>query len=450
MTGNATDNHVNTRLDSWKEISVYLGRGIRTLQRWEIKMGLPIHRFPELSRSRVFAYKNDIDAWLKETGQTRENIKKTKGLLGRPVKHPLLIVSALILTGILFFIGFTNSWSFGSSPVPADFSLSGSTLSILNGSGKALWSHDFKIPHLEGEAHYRQRFQIKLSTEEDYLLPGIIMKDINNDGRIETLFALFKDDNVDENRVVCFNHKGEILWDYQVGLQDATGRVSAQNDFFLLGMDVADLDGDKLYETIILSNFREVYPGRVDIIGIQGKPMGIYTHSGHLENFTTADIDQDGFPDILVAGKNEENGSPCCLVLDRGSLFCDSTAEREIRCSEAGCDPPGKCYMLMPVSAALQVCGKHCTVMDITVTERPDRMYDFMGMIGYKFNAQMMLVDIIFSQRFRMEYQKKRRDGLVTDDLTKIRKDLIAEGVRYYKGSRVLSSSPFLGTDRQP
>lgn len=31
------------RLDSWKEIAVYLGRDVRTVQRWERREGLPIH-----------------------------------------------------------------------------------------------------------------------------------------------------------------------------------------------------------------------------------------------------------------------------------------------------------------------------------------------------------------------------------------------------------------------
>src|SRR5262245_39152755 len=33
-----------TRLDSWKEIAGYLGRGVRTGQRWEREEGLPGHR----------------------------------------------------------------------------------------------------------------------------------------------------------------------------------------------------------------------------------------------------------------------------------------------------------------------------------------------------------------------------------------------------------------------
>jgi len=52
------------RLDSWKEIAVYLGREVRTAQRWEKREGLPIHRHIHEKASSVCAFKHEIDAWL--------------------------------------------------------------------------------------------------------------------------------------------------------------------------------------------------------------------------------------------------------------------------------------------------------------------------------------------------------------------------------------------------
>ena len=54
-------------LDTWKEISQYLGKEIRTCSRWEKELGLPVHRIDESSsKSKVFAYKSEIDRWLEE------------------------------------------------------------------------------------------------------------------------------------------------------------------------------------------------------------------------------------------------------------------------------------------------------------------------------------------------------------------------------------------------
>jgi hypothetical protein len=49
-------------LNSWKEIATYLGRGVRTVQRWE-KFGLPVRRLAPGSRVAVMASTRDIDRW---------------------------------------------------------------------------------------------------------------------------------------------------------------------------------------------------------------------------------------------------------------------------------------------------------------------------------------------------------------------------------------------------
>ena len=54
-------------LDSWKQIAQYLHREVRTCYRWARELGLPVHRIDDKSpKSKVFAYKDEIDKWLKE------------------------------------------------------------------------------------------------------------------------------------------------------------------------------------------------------------------------------------------------------------------------------------------------------------------------------------------------------------------------------------------------
>jgi tetratricopeptide (TPR) repeat protein len=53
-------------LESWKEISGYLKRSIRTCRRWEAELGLPVHRLDGTPRARVFAYPAELDRWIKE------------------------------------------------------------------------------------------------------------------------------------------------------------------------------------------------------------------------------------------------------------------------------------------------------------------------------------------------------------------------------------------------
>src|SRR5215469_15397448 len=61
------DGRGSGRLETWGEIAAYLGREIRTVQRWEKTMGLPVRRLvggPE--KSRVFAFKQELDLWWRE------------------------------------------------------------------------------------------------------------------------------------------------------------------------------------------------------------------------------------------------------------------------------------------------------------------------------------------------------------------------------------------------
>src|SRR5712692_1693832 len=57
------------RLDSWKEIAVYLDREVRTVQRWEKREGLPVHRQFHVKAGTVWAFKHDIDAWFRNRCQ---------------------------------------------------------------------------------------------------------------------------------------------------------------------------------------------------------------------------------------------------------------------------------------------------------------------------------------------------------------------------------------------
>jgi hypothetical protein len=55
----------STVLSSWKDIARYLGKGVRTVQRWERHLGLPVRRPNGASqKSAVVLYRGDVDAWL--------------------------------------------------------------------------------------------------------------------------------------------------------------------------------------------------------------------------------------------------------------------------------------------------------------------------------------------------------------------------------------------------
>jgi Tol biopolymer transport system component len=58
------------RLDSWKKIASYLKRDVRTVQRWERREAMPVHRHQHDKLGSVFAFRSELDAWW-ESRRTR-------------------------------------------------------------------------------------------------------------------------------------------------------------------------------------------------------------------------------------------------------------------------------------------------------------------------------------------------------------------------------------------
>jgi TolB-like protein/Tfp pilus assembly protein PilF len=52
------------RLDSWKEIAAHLGRDVTTVQRWEKREGMPVHRHLHDKRGSVYALGPELDSWV--------------------------------------------------------------------------------------------------------------------------------------------------------------------------------------------------------------------------------------------------------------------------------------------------------------------------------------------------------------------------------------------------
>lgn len=55
---------MTTALTSWKEIAQHLGKGVRTVQRWE-REGLPVRRPKGGQKGRVLAFPEEIDKWVR-------------------------------------------------------------------------------------------------------------------------------------------------------------------------------------------------------------------------------------------------------------------------------------------------------------------------------------------------------------------------------------------------
>lgn len=91
-------------LESWKEISDYLKRSERTCRRWELTLGLPVHRLDGTPSARVFAYPAELDQWLEEKLHHREEEAAAQSLRSRRIKKWLLPLAALGAVGLALLV----------------------------------------------------------------------------------------------------------------------------------------------------------------------------------------------------------------------------------------------------------------------------------------------------------------------------------------------------------
>jgi Tol biopolymer transport system component len=95
-----TDQPLN-RLESWKDIAAYLKRDVSTVQRWEKREGMPVHRHVHDKLGSVYAFQAELDAWARSR-------RTTDAPPAKPRKLSLLLwvsaAVAIVLIGTIYWI----------------------------------------------------------------------------------------------------------------------------------------------------------------------------------------------------------------------------------------------------------------------------------------------------------------------------------------------------------
>ena len=81
-----SDSPLEDRLDSWKEIAAYLKRDVTTVQRWEKREGMPVHRHLHDRMGSVYASRADLDAWMR--GRNLQAAQENGSLTSDPPAQP--------------------------------------------------------------------------------------------------------------------------------------------------------------------------------------------------------------------------------------------------------------------------------------------------------------------------------------------------------------------------
>jgi hypothetical protein len=289
----------------------------------EKERGLPVHRLDGGSRSRVFAQKAELEAWMKGSGSgpastfidtTRNSVD---GAPSRPRFKPVLIsgifIAVIGLAAILLF----GAKALFSDRVPVDFRIEGSKLIIVNREGKFLWDYDTGLETLNPETGFRSLFnqRIYLPERDERSIPILHIKDIDGDGKNEVLFSPTTNDAFRAGRLTCFDHRGRERWHFDGGRELVYGKTTYSRDYHN-EFDIIDLDGDGRLEILVLSSHWPRFPSQLTVLSTEGKILGEYWNSGRILDYLSADLDGDGKKELIISGTNNEFKQGFVAVFD--------------------------------------------------------------------------------------------------------------------------------------
>lgn len=426
----------NNRLSSWKEIANYLDCNKRTCLRWEKSFGLPVHRLEGPKKSRVFAFRDEIDRWQRgksslfngKAGGLRTPGRRKSVAISIWAAAILIILAAAILTALIFSV----------PRAPDDFRIDGSDLVILNERGKELWRHTTGVKNLASEKLYRTHFQRKGRTEEGHsTLPNLILEDIDNDGKVEVLFNILAEDNFGGGSVLCFSQKGKRLWEFEMGRPLEFGETRFSGDFCVRGFGVCDLDGDGTKEVVVVAHQWGRFPTRLAVLSAEGKLLGDFWNSGQLIDIIFYDLDRDGRKEILAGGTNNEYGQGALVVFDSADIRGCSPQTDE-RYAWKDIEPGSELYYIRIPRADAESVDYYPLECILRIVIHKNMEFSVLlsqSNLEFVFDHRMNAREVRSSHGFQILHENARRAGKVSSVLDAAYFENLRRSVLYWNGA---------------
>ncbi|MCX6564448.1 MAG: hypothetical protein NTU60_12745 [Candidatus Aminicenantes bacterium] len=301
------------RLDGWKEISNYLNCDVRTCLRWEKDLGLPVIRInKESKRSKVIAYKANVDRWL-------AGGKRLDAAAAAPKKWGFPIWKVVIGAAVVLAVAGAEYWLLFSRPSsgPVNWKLKGQTLVFMDTRDREIWDieidssqdqersyHDPPIVDSQGKALGRK-----------WDRPKVAFMDIDHDGKREVICYLNHEDPLSRS-IALVDHNGKKLWEKTLEYRESYPKGAPTHDFRLYQVSLEDINGDGAIEILSLWGHDRDFPGVFEVRSLAGDRLYQYDHTGILQFFVVShDPAGRTAKEILLGGTNNLLGGDAVLII---------------------------------------------------------------------------------------------------------------------------------------
>ena len=396
-------------LQSWKEIAAFLGVTVRSVQRWE-SGGLPVYRQGDGRKARVFAYPDELKQWL-EAGGMREREPESEAVAAQPGSPPQGHRSPRkawwAAAGVALALAAVVLWRTGvfpAVPVPAHWTLDGSTLRVLDAAEHLCWEKTLQP--------FGPAFDARV-------IDKVVIADIDGDGRAEVLLSYVPAGHEQAGRLMCFDHRGRPRWESRFGAARSFG--TRQFDANYIGVFVKPVTAAGRRLLLTVANHHIWYPAQAALLDpASGKVVEEYWHPGAITHCVIHDIDGDGQPEAVLGGVNNPGdglGHPGVAVLKlpfskaprpgvaEGDPFPPVTGGGELA------------YALFPMADFCRAQGQLGAVRVMSVDPYRRILVETPGFVVYYLGPHLDVLDYRFSGEFEPLHDREFRQGILDHKL---------------------------------
>jgi hypothetical protein len=341
------------RLNGWKEIAAHFGRAVRTVQRWERDLGLPVHRLATGKGETVYAVVNEVDAWL---AANERNAAIGPDLEGAAPSEPdpgpapdapdapgprwsLDRRRALLAAGLLVVVIAATSpvWmrggiGGGNGRIPSTYRREGRVLTVLDQSGEVMWHRT--MPFELAERRY---------ATDPKLNSPVIFQDLDGDGRTEVLFKAIGARAAD-SALHVFEQNGQPRFSWTYRGTKRFGETPYPAPWAVRDV-VLRRRASGPPEIWVLVVHLPWFPSALVRLDARGRMTGEFWHPGNLSTVAPARL---GGRDVLLAGgANNEFKSAFLAVVDPDGSSTAPAGRDYYTCRDCPVTPSLR-YVLFP------------------------------------------------------------------------------------------------------
>ncbi len=294
------------RLNGWKEIAVHLGKSVRTVQRWELELRLPVHRIRTAGGEIVFAFRSELDKRqaevdqfsVRQTAPNGRDIDSTDEIREEAIaedakdeesrlharmnggavpkasavrKFRWIAVAALLVTGAVVWAGWRYDARGRVERQPFAWRVMNDTLHVFNLKNEQLWEHHFNFS-IDESAY------LKIPV---HALQKVSIDDLDGDGDKELLFVAITLE-AQEFKLYCFNWDGSERFVLQPSREVTYGEETFTPPYPVRGFEVTrEASGAKSIWVVAVHNLW--FPSVVEKVSPRGDVLGEYWSNGHVE-----------------------------------------------------------------------------------------------------------------------------------------------------------------------